>query len=1158
MAGAVEKLFVELERFFEPLSRALATPEEFAAFLRRFGLAFDDANVGGPFGQLAAVRASILDLQDATETALADGLSAADLVTIATAAAPAFQSIAHFEQSLSGLPAPNGLSASDFAAAIEAVAEELFDALLTDYLSANAPLALHSLVFLDVVATEAIPASGDPRSRGLAYVRTTYRWDRIGLLFDDASQWAAQAYGWGTNFDSDRFIFRLTKIFEYLGGIAEVREMSEAQAAVFMPQAATLPVKPHMALAPIRRGQSIVAQPDGTNALMSNEVGLAILPVDGVSGPADKGIGVAPYTEGTIAADIPIKDTLDLKLTGNIGALGGVVFSFRPSGATHDIGIDAAAFNGDFTAELIVHPKAGQNTIVLIGDPASTRVEIDAVLASAGGSASNSGAEFFVAAGVKALHVVVDASSDGLLGAILGGPIEVSAGDLLVGWRSGRGLYFEGGTGVSVKIPIDKQIGPFHLYDIGIALDWKDALAATGTVTADAKLGPLYAYVEGLGLTATLVPKQNGDGALGKFDIAFGLKLPTAYAVALDAAPISGGGFLAIMDNEYRGALALKFETFGFAAFAILTTKLPGGRSGFSFVASIFGDFVIPLGYGFFLTGLGGMIAINRTVNSDALRDVLYRGELDSILFPDDPIVNAATILDNMAAIFPAREGQYVFGPMARIAFSQPALIEGKLGLVLEVGSEFRLLVLGGLGSHLPTADAPLVVLEVSFFGEIDFGAGTISFDATLQNSRVLAWSVSGDMAARTGWAPRINHVISFGGLHPRYPRPANLPDLRRMSINFGTNNPRVSIWSYQAVTLNSLQFGAGGDLYAKGPKIPFVGRLAAEGHAYFDALIYFNPFAFDAGLGGSLSLLVDGDVVMSLGFDLHLTGPNEFVIDGKVWATVCGVDVDFGIHHRWGDKRDLPNAVADPIAILRDAIHAAPTLEAIPATALSDGVRFAGPARGDDRPRPTSPVGGLRFNQRAMPLAIAIEKIGEADIPGAPRTFDFGVYAGATNDEITTVPAELDFVHGHFWKTSEAERLRSPTFEQHKSGFEIASSDQLTVDVSKAIDVEYGYEYMMIGDEATPQASFMLPFATLTDSRFAQWMDAHHRETTAPIDRAALVRAALDAPTVTQPGFTPTETPQAQPFFTAKEAAMTRPERRRNPVVADYVALRN
>ena len=155
---------------------------------------------------------------------------------------------------------------------------------------------------------------------------------------------------------------------------------------------------------------------------------------------------------------------------------------------------------------------------------------------SVGGNVSNTDADFFVSAGIRALHVVVDASSDGFLGALLGGPIEVTAGDLLIGWRSGRGIYFEGGTSITVTIPIDKQIGPFHLYDIGIGLDWKDGFTGIGTVTADARLGPLYAYVEGLGLTATLVP--NDDGALGRFDIVFGLKLPTAYAVALDAAPI--------------------------------------------------------------------------------------------------------------------------------------------------------------------------------------------------------------------------------------------------------------------------------------------------------------------------------------------------------------------------------------------------------------------------------------------------------------------------------------------------------------------------------------------------------------------------------------------------------------------------------------------
>jgi hypothetical protein len=408
-------------------------------------------------------------------------------------------------------------------------------------------------------------------------------------------------------------------------------------------------------------------------------------------------------------------------------------------------------------------------------------------------------------------------------------------------------------------------------------------------------------------------------------------------------------------------------------------------------------------------------------------------------------------------------------------------------------------------------------------------------------------------MAMRTGWAPRINHIVSIGGLHPRYPKPANLPDLRRMSINFGSNNPRVSLWGYEAVTLNSLQFGAGADLYAKGPKIRFVGRLAAEGHVSFDALIYFNPFAFDAALAGSLSLLVDGDVVMSLGFDLRLSGPNNYVISGRVWASVWGFDIGFGVRHDWGDKRELPDAIADPVMVLRQAISAATVLEPIRATALSDGVRFMERRRNDEGPKPTSPVGGLRFVQRAMPLAIAIEKIGEAQVVGAADTFDLAVFAGQT--QVDVAPAELDFVRGHFWNLSEVDRLRAPTFERHKGGFEIAG-DILRVDAGRAIDVEYGYEFINLGPDEIVDASPLFDFATVAHAPVARWMEAHHREHSAPLDAVALVARAVDAPDLKQGGFVLIDVPDlVSRTFTGLERSRAREAvLNRNPIVADYL----
>ena len=98
-------------------------------------------------------------------------------------------------------------------------------------------------------------------------------------------------------------------------------------------------------------------------------------------------------------------------------------------------------------------------------------------------------------------------------------------------------------------------------------------------------------------------------------------------------------------------------RTFGFSAFALLNTRLPNGQTGFSLAASIFGEFNLPLGYGFFLTGLGGVIGVNRTVDTTRCAMCCSTAGSTTCLFPADPIANAATILEDMAAILPPMAG---------------------------------------------------------------------------------------------------------------------------------------------------------------------------------------------------------------------------------------------------------------------------------------------------------------------------------------------------------------------------------------------------------------------------------------------------------------------------------------------------------------------
>ena len=630
-------------------------------------------------------------------------------------------------------------------------------------------------------------------------------------------------------------------------------------------------------------------------------------------------------------------------------------------------------------------------------------------------------------------------------------------------------------------MPLDLRLGPITVHEVGLGLNFAEPVTLSLRTTVDLTIGPLFALAEGMGIAASLVPAT--DGVFGDRDIAFGFAAPSGYAVALNAAPIAGGGLLSVGDNEYRGALALKFTTFGISAFAILNTRLPDGRSGFSFAGTIFGEINVPLGFGFVLTGLGGVIGINRTVNTDALRSVLYEGRLDSLLFPLDPIQNARTILADMAAILPVRAGQHLFGPVVRLAWGTPTLIEVKLGLVLEVGDHVRILVLGGLGMNLPTRETALVALNITFFGQIDFGAGTIGFDATLTVSRVLTWPVSGDAAVRTGWAPRLEHIMSVGGLHPLFPRPANLPDLRRISINFGTNNPKITIAGYAALTTNSAQFGARADLYAKGPKIWLVGQLAAEGWIYLDALVYFDPFAFDVQVGGGINLLRNGSVVAGLGFALRLRGPNTFQINGKVWITVCGIDVDFRIDHSWGAKRSLPTPTVNPVAVLRQALEKVAGFEPIAPRGRTSGVGFA---RGDGVEASVDPLGGVRLVQRALPLGVRIEKIGEAQLGVSANLLDLRAFA--SGQPVSVARADLDFARGHFFRLSDAEKLRATAFERHKAGFEIAA-EALIGPVGQAIVETYSYEIIEIPVEQEDAIALHGPGLQTSDflTRFAR-----------------------------------------------------------------------
>ena len=148
-----------------------------------------------------------------------------------------------------------------------------------------------------------------------------------------------------------------------------------------------------------------------------------------------------------------------------------------------------------------------------------------------------------------------------------------------------------------------------------------DVTLAVGTQISGT-LGPISFAVEGMGfrLQTTFAP-----GNVGPLDLDLGFKPPTGRSGGDDTGRHRGR--LPGLDPqraEYSGMLSVELaETLALKALGLLTTRMPDGSRGYSLIVILTaeGFAPIPLGLGFTLTGIGGLVALHRTVRTDVLRD---------------------------------------------------------------------------------------------------------------------------------------------------------------------------------------------------------------------------------------------------------------------------------------------------------------------------------------------------------------------------------------------------------------------------------------------------------------------------------------------------------------------------------------------------------
>src|SRR5262249_14738785 len=225
----------------------------------------------------------------------------------------------------------------------------------------------------------------------------------------------------------------------------------------------------------------------------------------------------------------------------------------------------------------------------------------------------------------------------------------------------------------------------------------------------------------------------------------------------------------------------------------------------------------IQLSYGFTLNGLGGLLGLNRGMDVVAMRAGVRNRGIDSVLFPPHPVQNAPRIIRDLEAFFPVSPGHFAIGVMIAIGWGSPSIIKIELGIILSIPQPVKIALLGRLTVALPTEEAGVLLLHVAILGILDIDARELSIDAVIYDSRLAAFTLTGDFALRLNFGASPAFAVSAGGFNPRFTPPPGFPELGRVAIALATgDNPRVRLDSYMATTPTSVQAGAHVDIFAE------------------------------------------------------------------------------------------------------------------------------------------------------------------------------------------------------------------------------------------------------------------------------------------------------------------------------------------------------
>jgi hypothetical protein len=1038
---AVARLIAVATDIAKPLIEAFEGPQSLAAFLAQMGWSIDDpgldhalAAFGGLPATLTALASAAADLESALDTA--DTSSDTSSVAAAvTAAVPAIKAGVAVVQDLEAPAVTNGLPTQMTAPGFwTAFAEEVLDNLIFTYLQEKHPNLFVPLRLIGVLTKEPVK-DGDPRIVDLKVVH----WSQMVDLLERPEHSIQDLYGWGGSLNHIKLTQAVWEAAAALGLPVDTGEPSTDVLATYWdppgPPEGTMQLRTPLWWLSALVGDTLIAS--------KLSLLLAPIPASGHRDGAAVGVVLMPELIGAMGATVQLSDGITLEVSGNLQADGGIRLELRPRDVEARFG---AAAEG--TLRIALSRTAPAPTLVLVGSKNHTRVETGRAHVALEAHATGGETDVTFSLGAEQLALVLEpADLDGFLHNVMGDTPKRIDLSTTLRWSTRSGFTLGEQTSLKVDIPLDITIANvLKLTDAQIGLignGQHDTAAFRITIGAAVDIGPIHASISGVGAQIALhLPSNDGTPDLRDVSVRVGLVPPTQIGVAFNNPAVRGGGFLKIDESTgtYAGIVELTLaNVVSVKAIGIITTKMPDGGKGFALLILITAEGFTPiqLGMGFALTGIGGLLALNRTVNADAIRGGLRNGILDSVLFVKDPVKNADRVLSTLDSIFPLARDRLVVGPLAEISWGTPTILTIRLAILLDLPQPVRVVILAALAAKLPKPDAAVVEIHVDAVGVLDLGKGQLALDASLHDSRILAFTLTGDLALRLNWGDDPGFLLSIGGFHPKYTPPTGLRPLSRLSLQLtDSNNPVVRFEAYFAITPSTLQFGARASIALE------VAGFGVSGGGSFDALIQWSPFHLEVDLAAWVKITAGGATILSLNLALTVTGPQPWHLTGKAEFHVLFLSMSVPVDLTLGSSA----AAADPVetvdatGLLWEQVTKSTSWQAALPARTSPGVTIAADgSAAAARPKVLAhPLAAVTIRQKVLPLGILITHVGGRVPAGGTQTYTLTITQESGPPAVPT--ADL-FALAQFTDIPDEQKLSAPSFMPAQSGWTIASA---------------------------------------------------------------------------------------------------------------------